>query len=128
MEVFSLLLVVLFALVLGYCRFLVWLGAKTSRVPSLLSRISLVVLGLFAIELLLLVTLGLRRSGRLWGPVGNYFENRIGFLIVPLALANVLILGKRGTAWVPWYFVPFLCAPIGLGIFILGFVVYPWAK
>jgi|SRR5580693_644821 hypothetical protein len=125
MEVFSLLLVVIFAISLAYCRLLVWLGARTATVPDVLRRISLAVLALFALELLLLLVLGVRSTGRLLGPLGFYVAHRIGFFIIPMALANVLILRKRRTAFVRWYIVPFLCAPVGVSIFFLGFIVNP---
>ena len=69
---------------------------------------SVIVLGLFAIELVLLATLGALRSRAIVGP-GFYVAHIFMFFLTTPALANLLVLRRQGGSLSTLYVVAVLC-------------------
>jgi uncharacterized membrane protein YvlD (DUF360 family) len=77
-----------------YCGLLTRFVRPIDQVRRLFMGVSLVVLGLFAVELVLLTTLGTVRSRVVIGP-GFYLVHLLIFFLGTPGLANVLVLGRR---------------------------------
>ena len=84
--------------------------------------VSYFVLGLLALELLALVTIGAKRSQLLVGPLFEIGRAVIFFLGTP-ALINLIILrDPRRQTW-KWYLVGMICAAFAFALVMLQFVV-----
>jgi hypothetical protein len=83
---------------------------------------SLVILGCFLIELVLLFKLGAVRSRVLLGP-GFYGAHLVLFFLGAPALANVLILRERGRFVTRWYLAAIICTLLAFFLVILQYSV-----
>jgi hypothetical protein len=126
-----------------YCRFLAKVARRLDRVPvcgdrrvryqRLLSRIvrwfvrlrrslysvSLMVLGLFFAELVLLAKLGPVHSRAVVGP-GFFVAHSVVFFLGPPALANALILGGCCPLVARWYVAGAICTIYALFLYLMG--------
>ena len=93
MELFGILLSipVAFAVSMAYCVFLARVLRRFDRLRVFVYAASIVVLGMFLVELLLLASLGAVGSQTLIGPA-FYLGHLTVFLLGTPALANVLVL------------------------------------
>jgi hypothetical protein len=85
-----------------YCALLAKVVRRLDRVRRFLLRVSLIVLGSFVVELVLLSKLGTVRSRAVVGP-GFYVAHTVFFFLGTPALANALILGRRCSLVAWWY-------------------------
>jgi hypothetical protein len=83
---------------------------------------SLVILGCFLIELVLLFKLGAVRSRAVLGP-GFYGAHVVFFFLGAPALANVLILRERGLFVTRWYLAAIICTIVAFFLVILQYSV-----
>jgi hypothetical protein len=122
MELFGIFLSVPVALGCSalYCLLAEKLIKKFIRLSYLLRILSVIVLGLFVIEIVLLVSLGATRSQRILGP-GFYIAHLTIFFLGPPALANMLILRKG--AGLKWYATGFLCTLFAFCLVLIQYSV-----
>ena len=104
-----------------YCLLLSRVVIKFERPIRYLRAGSYGVLALFAVELLLLNTLGSVRSSALIGR-GFYVTHLVIFFCGPPALANLLVLRKRSKESFAWYAV-FACTVFAFLLVLLQYDV-----
>jgi hypothetical protein len=125
MELFGIVLSIPVAFVasLLYCLLLDRLVLKMEVPSRWLRRGSLLILALFAVELILLVTLGPVRSRGLLGS-GFYAAHLILFFLGPPALANLLVLRRpRGGVLAKWYVAAAACTVFAFFLVLLQYSV-----
>jgi hypothetical protein len=79
---------------------------------------SLVLLNSFLVELALLARLGAVRVSAVVGP-GFYVAHSVFFFLCTLALANVLVLRKRGPFVARWYIAAVICTLLSFYVVLL---------
>lgn len=123
MEVFAIFLSVPVAFVANvlYCLFLAKVVIKSEDWSRLLRRCSWIVLSLFAVELVLLVTIGAARSRGILGP-GFYLAHLAFFVLGPPALDNLLVLRPRGVTS-RWYVASVLGTVLAFFLVLLQYSV-----
>ena len=123
MELFSIFLSIPITCVASmlYCLFLAQVVSERERPCRWLRLVSWPVLSLFAVELALLVTIGSVRSRRLLGP-GFYVAHLILFIFCTPALANLLVLRRRGV-FAEWYTAGALCTLFAFFLVLLQYGV-----
>jgi hypothetical protein len=96
MELFGIVLSIPVAFVASmlYCLLLAKVVSKSALLSRWLRIASLALLSLFAVEILLLITIGAVRARGLLGP-GFYVAHLVFFFICTPALANVLVLQRK---------------------------------
>jgi hypothetical protein len=105
-----------------YCLLLVKVVAKLKQISQFLRIVSTLILGLFAVELVLLVTLGAVRSRGLLGP--SFYVVHIGlFFLGTPALANLLILRRNSEPFRIWYVVGLICTAFAFFLVLLQYSV-----
>jgi hypothetical protein len=87
-----------------------------------LRRGSLLILALFAAELILLATIGPVRSRGILGP-GFYAAHLVLFFLGPPALANLLVLRPRGGGPSKWYVAAVTCTLFAFFLVLLQYSV-----
>jgi hypothetical protein len=124
MELFGIALSIPVAFVASmvYCLFLTRVVLTLERPSRWLRFASWLVLGLFAFELLLLVTKGPVRSRGLFGP-GFYIVHLALFFLGPPALANLLVLRRSRGFFVEWYVAGALCTVFAFFLVLLQYSV-----
>jgi hypothetical protein len=105
-----------------YCLFLVRVVSKSQRASRWLRIASYAVLALFAVEIVLLVTLGAVRSRGVLGP-SFYLAHLIFFFIATPALANSLVLHRSGGFFAKWYVATVLCTIFAFCLVLLQYGV-----
>ena len=113
---------VAFVLIALYRAVLLKVVARFRWISTLLRPASYFVLGLFAAELVLLVTFGAIQSRALIGPVFFTGHVIVFFLGTP-ALANVILLREPTQPAPQWYVVSSLCTVLAFILVLLGFHV-----
>jgi hypothetical protein len=113
---------VAFAASMLYCLFLAKFVSKFVRLSNWLRAASVLILGLFAVEILLLISLGAVRSRGLLGP-GFYVAHLVFFFLCTPALANVLILRPARGGLSTWYVAGFLCTLFAFLLVLLQYGV-----
>lgn len=113
---------VAFVLSTGYCLLLAKIVARQPLARSLVHAGGLVWLGLFALEVTLLVTLGAVRSRALLGPAFYVVHMLIFFLGTP-ALGSALVLSNRGGFLRKWYVAAVACTVFALILVLLQYDV-----
>jgi hypothetical protein len=110
MELFGIILSVPIAFVISmaYCAFLANVVRRLDFARRLLFVVSLILLGLFLIELLLLAIFGAVHSRAAVGP-GFYVAHVFFFFVGVPALGNVLVLPISGPILGRWYFAGAIC-------------------
>jgi hypothetical protein len=123
-ELFAIVLSVPVAVVMsmGYCAILAKVVRKLDGVRRPLYSASLVLLGLFLVELVLLVMLGAVRSRAIVGP-GFYVAHVVFFFLGTPALANALILGGRGSLVSRWCVAGAICTIFAVMLVLLQYHV-----
>ena len=91
-----------------YCALLAKVVRRLDRVRRFLLRVSLIVLGSFVVDLVLLSKLDTVRSRAVVGP-GFYVAHTVFFFLGTPALANALILGRRCSLVAWWYVAGAVC-------------------
>jgi hypothetical protein len=123
MEVFAILTGIAAAPVVTgvYCFLLSRLKVSTWRIAPYLRISSMIILGLFAVEVLMLTTVGAVRSRAL---LGRAFEiaQVVLFLTGVPALANLLVL-RRGNTRVAWSMAMLPCAALAVVLLFLQYSV-----
>jgi len=124
MEVFGIILSVPVAFLanLVYCFFLSRVVVRRETLRRLMWRVSIGVLGGFAIEVILLSTLGPIRARALLGP-GFYVGHSILFFLGAPALANGLVLYKGPKRPVAWYAAVPFCTVFAFVLVLLQYWV-----
>ena len=124
MENFALLLMIPTALVGAtvYRVIVLKLAARHPRIPKLLTPGSYAILALAALELLLLITLGPRRSGASFGVLFLLLHGTVFVLGTP-ALANVLVLRGKGSVASKGLVVVPLCTIVAEALLLLQYYV-----
>jgi hypothetical protein len=124
MEVFAIILAIPVAFVpnMLYCQFLVKIVSRSERVSRWMRVASHIVLGAFAVELILLVTLGAVRSRAVIGP-GFYAAHMLCFFLATPALANLLVLPSGGRSFSKWYVATVLCTALAFLLVLLQYGV-----
>ena len=105
-----------------YCLLLSRVVLKFERSIRYLRAASYAVLALFAIEVLLLITLGSVRSSALIGR-GFYATHLFIFFSGPPALANILVLRRRSKQSFKWYTVACVCTIFAFLLVLLQYGV-----
>jgi hypothetical protein len=110
-EILGILLSIPAALVVCtlYCLFLVAVVSRLPRLSRMFMYASVVVLGLWALEVVLLVTLGAVTSRAQIGPA-FYLVHVVLFFLGAPALANVLVLRRNVGVTGKWYVAAPICA------------------
>jgi hypothetical protein len=111
-----------FVLIALYRLILLKVVARFRWAITLLTPASYVVLGLFAVEIALLATLGAIQSRTLIGPVFFTGHTIVFFLGTP-ALANVIMLRKPAGPAPKWYVVSSLCTTLAFFLVLLEYHV-----
>ncbi len=113
----------------GVCRdhrhdrpFLATVARRWGRMRRWLYSASLVLLGLFSVELIRLVTLGAVRSRAVVGP-GFYVAHSVFFFLGTPALANALVLGARSPFVTKWRVAATICTIFSLFLVLLQYGV-----
>jgi hypothetical protein len=124
MELFGIVLSVPVAFVCSmlYCLLLVKVVAKSKQISQFLRVVSTLVLGLFLVELVLLITLGSVRSRGLIGP-SFYVVHTVLFFLGTPALANVLILRRSDGLFRRWYVTGIICTAFAFFLVLLQYSV-----
>ena len=105
-----------------YCLLLDRVVLKLEGPSRWLRTVSLIILALFAVELILLVTLGPVRSRGLLGP-GFYAAHIVLFFLGTPALANLLVLRPRRGGLAKWYVAAALCTLFAFFLVLLQYSV-----
>jgi len=105
-----------------YCLLLDRIVLKLEGTSRWLRTVSLIILVLFAAELILLVTLGPVRSRGLLGP-GFYAAHIIFFSLGTPALANLLVLRPRRGVLAKWYVAAAVCTLFAFFLVLLQYSV-----
>jgi hypothetical protein len=79
---------------------------------------SYIVLALFGLEVVFLITWGAVRSRGIFGP-GFYVVHLLCFFLGTPALANLLVLRRRGGSIAKWYLAPILCTAFAFSLVLL---------
>ena len=124
MEIFGIFLSipVAFAASMLYCRLLGKIVSRSGRWGRWLRLASKIVLGLFAIELVMLATLGAVRSRAIVGP-SFYVAHILFFFLGTPALANLLILRTGGRSFSTWYVAATICTVFAFLLVLLQYSV-----
>ena len=124
MEIVGIILSIPLALVasLFYCLFLVKIVSRSERARYRMRFASLVVLGLFAAECVLLATLGAVRSRAVLGP-GFYPAHLLSFFLTTPALANLLVFRSRAGVFLQGYVATVLCTVFAFFLVLLQYDV-----
>ena len=124
MELLGILLSIPVAFVASsfYCLFLVRYISRFERVSRWLRFASCIVLGLFSVEIVLLVTLGAVRSRGVLGP-GFYVAHLFFFFLVTPALANLLVLRSGRGFLSKWYVATVVCTVFAFFLVLLQYDV-----
>jgi hypothetical protein len=124
MELFGIALSVPVAFIASslYCMLLVKFVSRSTGLSRALRIASYFLLTLFAIEVLLLLTLGSVRSRALLGP-GFYVVHFLIFLAGVPALANILVLRSKRGVFANWYVVAALCTLFAFCLVLLQYTV-----
>ena len=124
MELFGIALSIPGAFVLSmiYCFVLKKVISRFDQV-SLSFRVgSYIVLALFGLEVVFLITWGAVRSRGIFGP-GFYGVHLLCFFLGTPALANLLVLRRRGGSIAKWYLAPILCTVFAFSLVLLQYGV-----
>ena len=124
MELFGIALSIPGAFVLSmiYCFVLKKVISRLDQV-SLSFRVgSYIVLILFGLEVVFLITWGAVRSRGIFGP-GFYGVHLLCFFLGTPALANLLVLRRRGGSIAKWYLAPILCTAFAFSLVLLQYGV-----
>jgi hypothetical protein len=111
-----------FVMIALYRLILLKVVARFRWATTLLRPASYVLLGLFAVEIALLVTLGAIQSRALIGPVFFTGHTIVFFLGTP-ALANIILLRKPAGPAPKWYVVSSLCTVLAFFLVLLQYHV-----
>ena len=124
MELFGIVLSIPVAFLASmlYSLFLKLVVIRYARPTRWLRLVSIPVLAIFAIEIVLLVSLGSVRSRGLLGP-GFYVVHIFLFFLGPPALANVLVLRPRPASTSTWYVATALCTVFAFVLVLLQYRV-----
>jgi hypothetical protein len=124
MELFGIALSIPVAFVASmiYCLFLSRVAFRFTRVCRWLRLTSLLIVILFAIELVLLMSLGAVRSRGVLGP-SFYIVHIVLFFVGPPALANLLVLPRRTGVSAEWYVAGVLCTVFAFCLVLLQYSV-----
>lgn len=105
-----------------YFVLLVKIVSRSTRLSRALRIASYIALTLFAIELLLLLSLGSVRSRALLGP-GFFVAHLLIFFAGVPALANVLVLRSNRGVFANWYVVAAICTLLAFSLVLLQYTV-----
>lgn len=124
MELFGIVLSIpgSFVLSMIYCFALKKVISRSDRVNLAFRIGSYIVLALFALELVFLITWGAVRSRGIFGP-GFYGLHLLCFFLSTPALANLLVLRRRGGSIAKWYLAPILCTALAFTLVLLQYGV-----
>ena len=124
MELFGIVLSipVAFVMSMAYCAVLAHAIRWVEGLRRWLYAVSLVVLAGFLCEVVLLATLGAIGSRAVVGPA-FYLAHVVFFLLGTPALANVLLLRKRGPVVRRWYLAGVLCTAFAFCLVLLQYGV-----
>ncbi len=124
MELFGIVLSIPVAFVASmlYCLLLAKIVSKSAMLSRWLRMASYAVLGLFAVEILLLVTIAPVRARGLIGP-GFYVAHLVFFFLCPPGLANVLVLRPRRGILSMWWVAGALCTVLAFCLVLLQYGV-----
>lgn len=124
MELFGIIVSVPLAFVMSmaYCAFLAKVVRRFDFARRVLIALSLILLGLFFLELVLLATFGAIRSRAIVGP-GFYVAHVFFFFFGVPALANVLVLTRGSSIFARWYFAGTICTVFALFLVLLQYGV-----
>lgn len=124
MELFGIIFSIPVALVLSmaYCTFLAKVVRGLNRVRRLLYIVSIILMGLFLVELVLLFSLGAVRSRAVVG-TGFYVAHVVFFLLGTPAMANALMLGGRRPLVTNLYIAVAICTIFSLCLVLLQYSV-----
>jgi hypothetical protein len=113
---------VAFVMSMAYCAILAHAIRRVERLRPWLYAVSIVLLVGFLGEVVLLVTLGAVGSRAFVGPV-FYVAHSVFFFLGTPALANVLLLRKRGPLVRRWYLAGALCTVFAFCLVLLQYGV-----
>jgi hypothetical protein len=113
---------VAFVMSMVYCAVLAHAIRRFESLRRLLYAVSLILLAGFLAEVVLLVTIGAVGSRAVVGPA-FYVAHVIFFLLGTPALANVLLLRKRGPVVRRWYLAGILCTGFAFCLVLLQYGV-----
>jgi len=118
MELFGIVfsIPVAFVMSMSYCALLAKVVSRFEPLRRFLYMTSLCVLGLFLIELMLLVSMGAVRSRAIVGS-GFYVAHLAFFFLGTPALANTLVLHRPAWPLGKWYVAALLCT--GFAVFLV---------
>ena len=124
MELFGIIfsVPVAFVMSMAYCFFLARVVCRFDFARRLLFAVSLILLGLFLLELVLLAMFGAVRSRAVVGP-GFYVAHVFFFFFAVPALANVLVLPRNGSIFALWYFAGVICTVFAFFLMLLQYGV-----
>ena len=124
MELFGIALSVPIAFVMSmiYCAILAYALRQIELIRRWLYTVSIVILLGFITEVVLLVTLGAVGSRGLIGPA-FYVAHLVFFFFGTPALANVLVLRKRGPLVRKWYLAGAICTVFAFCLVLLQYGV-----
>jgi len=105
-----------------YCVLLEKFISRSLRLSQWFRAGSYIILAGLVIELLLLIIFGAVRSRTYLGP-GFYVAHSIFFYFGTPALANLLVLRKRGGVFKLWFLTPILCSAFAFFLVILEYAV-----
>jgi hypothetical protein len=105
-----------------YCLLVAKVVSKAAPLIRCLRIASFAVLGLFAVEILLLVTIGAVRARGIIGP-GFYVAHLVFFFLCPPALANVLVLRPQHGILSRWWVAGALCTVLAFCLVLLQYGV-----
>ena len=124
MELFGIVLSIPGAFVLSmiYCFVLKKVISRFDQVNLSFRVGSYIVLALFGLEVVFLITWGAVRSRGIFGP-GFYGVHLLCFFLGTPALANLLVLRRRGGSIAKWYLAPILCTAFAFSLVLLQYGV-----
>lgn len=105
-----------------YCFLLERVVCRHERLSRWLRLVSGFVLGLLAVEIVLLIARGAVRSRDLLGP-GFYVAHLVVFFLGTPALANLLVLRPRRGSLASWYVATVLCTVSAFFLVLLQYTV-----
>jgi hypothetical protein len=124
MEIFGIVLSIPGAFVLStiYCFVLKRVISRFEQVNLSFRVGSYIVLALIGLEVVFLMTWGAVRSRGIFGP-GFYGVHLLCFFLGTPALANLLVLRRRGGSIAKWYLAPILCTAFAFSLVLLQYGV-----
>jgi hypothetical protein len=124
MELFGIVLSIPVAFIASmlYCLLLAKAVSKSAKLSRSLRIASYAVLSLFAVEMLLLITIGVVRSRGLLGP-GLYIAHVVFLFVCTPALANVLVLRPKQGTISKWWVAGTICTVFAFGLVLLQYSV-----